>query len=382
MVWRRQATVVLARQLLNAIAYTRQQKQIPNLERISRFMHRNHKVSPDDTEKQLQCAVKDNLVISYTAIGNKGSKTGMEQEGFKIVDETEIVNDGHDWYCFECHGPGDVVLCDGCWRVFHRTCCDEENGSINGQKFTCYICKAGRKRNRIKGKMLNTLLGYTVQRLKEKTRELHKIGHRDEELSFKRFVYRPMDLNTMEQYVQHQKYRCVEELVADAHNIVHNVFLMYGEEHGMTELATIMIKDCKYDIDEIRQCWNCYFMSNSKPSNWFCRPCNPPHKLVYAKLKGFSYWPAKVIRISEDEKYDVRFFGGYHQRAVIPVEYIKPITVNIKSVTLKRTQGFIKACEELKIHRQFLDEQDDMSSNGAESEVENNSEEEEAEEGK
>lgn len=60
------------------------------------------------------------------------------------------------------------------------------------------------------------------------TRELHKIGHRDEELSFKRFVYRPMDLNTMEQYVQHQKYRCVEELVADAHNIVHNVFLMYG----------------------------------------------------------------------------------------------------------------------------------------------------------
>ena len=37
-----------------------------------------------------------------------------------------------------------------------------------------------------------------------------------------------MDLNTMEQYVQNQKYRCVEELVADAHNIVHNVFLMYG----------------------------------------------------------------------------------------------------------------------------------------------------------
>lgn len=384
MVWRRQSSVVRARQLLNAIAYTRQQKQISNLERIGRYMKRNHKVSSSETQRQLECAVQDNLVISYTAVGTKGSKTGTEQEGFKIMEEAEIVDDGHDWYCFECHGPGDVVMCDGCWRVFHEMCCDEQNGFVDGEKFFCYICKdieAGRKRNRIKGKLLNTLLGYTVHRLKEKTRELHRIGHREEEISLKRFVYRAMDLNTMEQFVQDRRYRCMEELVADAHNIVHNVFLMYGEEHGMTELAIIMIKDCKYDIEEIRQCWNCYYMSNSKPSNWFCQPCNPPHKLVYAKLKGFSYWPAKVIRISEDEKYDVRFFGGYHQRAVIPVEYIKPISINIKSVTTKRTQGFIKACEELKIHRQLLDEQGEPSkSHTFESETDNNSEEEEEEE--
>lgn len=40
---------------------------------------------------------------------------------------------------------------------------------------------------------------------------------------------------------------------------------------------------------------------------------NPPHELVYAKQKGFSYWPAKVIRVN-NTVYDVRFFGGYHQR--------------------------------------------------------------------
>jgi hypothetical protein len=40
---------------------------------------------------------------------------------------------------------------------------------------------------------------------------------------------------------------------------------------------------------------------------------DPPHELVYAKLKGYSYWPAKVIREMGD-KYDVRFFGGFHQR--------------------------------------------------------------------
>lgn len=39
----------------------------------------------------------------------------------------------------------------------------------------------------------------------------------------------------------------------------------------------------------------------------------PPHELVYAKQKGFSYWPAKVIKVTP-EGYDVRFFGGLHQR--------------------------------------------------------------------
>ena len=41
----------------------------------------------------------------------------------------------------------------------------------------------------------------------------------------------------------------------------------------------------------------------------------PSHELVYAKQKGFSYWPAKVIKATP-EGYDVRFFGGWHQRYV------------------------------------------------------------------
>ncbi|GAB1601062.1 zinc finger MYND domain-containing protein 11-like isoform X3 [Argonauta hians] len=378
MVCRRQAAVVQAQQLLNAITYIKQQKQIPNADRITRYMQREHRVSPSETHKQLQFAVKDSLIYSYTAMGNKGSKTGMEQKGYKISDENDVIDDGHDWYCFKCHGPGDVIACNKCWRVFHFTCLeeDEEESYSNGHKHICYICKAGH--GRIRGNMLNTLLGYTVQRLKEKTRELHRIGHRDLEVNFKRFIYKQMDLNKMEQIVQNQRYRCVEELVADAHNIVHNMHLVYGEQHGMTELARIMIRDCKYDIDEICQCWNCYYMSNSKPVNWFCKPCKPPHELVYAKLKGFSYWPAKVIRVLDDCKHDVRFFGGYHQRALIPQEYIKPINVNIKSVTSKRTQGFLKACAELRIHRQLLEEQMDDSSN-ADTDMENNMEEDEEE---
>ena len=44
-----------------------------------------------------------------------------------------------------------------------------------------------------------------------------------------------------------------------------------------------------------------------------CMLKNPAHELVFAKQKGFCYWPAKVIQIKENE-YDVRFFGARHQR--------------------------------------------------------------------
>lgn len=39
----------------------------------------------------------------------------------------------------------------------------------------------------------------------------------------------------------------------------------------------------------------------------------PSHDLVWAKMKGFGYWPAKVLQ-REDNQVDVRFFGHQHQR--------------------------------------------------------------------
>ena len=56
---------------------------------------------------------------------------------------------------------------------------------------------------------------------------------------------------------------------------------------------------------------------------------------MYAQQKGFPFWPAKVMRVQKNDKeaqYDVRFFGGYHQRALIDKQNIRPITVNVHSL--------------------------------------------------
>ena len=41
--------------------------------------------------------------------------------------------------------------------------------------------------------------------------------------------------------------------------------------------------------------------------------------MVWAKLKGFPFWPAKAMRINSEENVDVRFFGA-HDRAWIPTK--------------------------------------------------------------
>lgn len=357
---RRQASCAATKRLIDGINYIRAQKQIPNQERISRYMQREYNMSYSECSRQLDNIVADGFIIEYTAVGFKGSRTGLEQEGYRIPadDEVEIERDDHDWFCFECHGPGDMLLCSECVRVYHTTCTKED---YSGPKFICGICKeveAGKRKNKMKKKMLNTLLSYTILRLREKTRELHKIGTKGEESNYARYVYQRMDLNVMEMKVQASRYKCMEEFYADAQTILHNCVLLYGDEKGsMTELAHVMLRDCKYDLDEINLCPNCYYMSNAKPEQWFCQPCNPPHDLVYAKLKGFGYWPAKVIN-EVDGKMDVRFFGGWHQRAVIPAEYIRPITTNLQSLKIKRTAGFTKACKELKVHQQLLEERE------------------------
>ncbi|XP_052806498.1 zinc finger MYND domain-containing protein 11-like [Mya arenaria] len=137
---------------------------------------------------------------------------------------------------------------------------------------------------------------------------------------------------------------------------------------------TLFVAALSNHIDEMAQCQNCYYMSNAKPRHWFAQPCDPPHELVYAKLKGYSYWPAKVIHYINEERYDVRFFGNPHQRAVIPKDQIKPIDADLKKVTFKKTTGFNKSMEELKIHQKLLQEQEQRA------EEEDNEDEEEEEE--
>jgi hypothetical protein len=55
----------------------------------------------------------------------------------------QLVKDGHDWYCFECHAGGDVICCTTCHRVYHVSCLAQEEVLQEDVKntFVCPVCK-------------------------------------------------------------------------------------------------------------------------------------------------------------------------------------------------------------------------------------------------
>lgn len=128
---------------------------------------------------------------------------------------------------------------------------------------------------------------------------------------------------------------------------------MFSTANSMEMEATKwMVRDIAYDLAEIRRCPDCFRHSHEKHSNvWFAKPCVQRHELVFAKHSGFTYWPAKVIRLLPNNKYDVRFFGGNHSRALIESRLIRSIDTDIKSLKIGNKPAIKKALEELRIHQ-------------------------------
>ncbi|XP_023617556.1 zinc finger MYND domain-containing protein 11 isoform X14 [Myotis lucifugus] len=299
---RRQADTKAIQHLWAAIEIIRNQKQIANIDRITKYMSRVHGMHPKETTRQLSLAVKDGLIVETLTVGCKGSKAGIEQEGYWL--------------------PGDEI-------------------SI-------------KKKNTNKQEM-STYLRFIVSRMKERAIDLNKKGKDSKHPMYRRLVHSAVDVPTIQEKVNEGKYRSYEEFKADAQLLLHNTVIFYGADSEQADIARMLYKDTCHELDELQLCKNCFYLSNARPDNWFCYPCIPNHELVWAKMKGFGFWPAKVMQ-KEDNQVDVRFFGHHHQRAWIPSENIQDITVNVHRLHVKRSMGWKKACDELELHQRFLRE--------------------------
>lgn len=107
---------------------------------------------------------------------------------------------------------------------------------------------------------------------------------------------------------------------------------------------------------EIENCPDCYLNAHVKKDVWFTEACRLPHPLVWAKLKGFPYWPGKLMRLnSRDNHGDVRFFGA-HDRAWIPIKDVYMYSEK-PPIEVKKKRGNIEpSFEEVEKHRKRLQE--------------------------
>jgi hypothetical protein len=121
-----------------------------------------------------------------------------------------------------------------------------------------------------------------------------------------------------------------------------------------------MLKVARQEVSEIEACPDCFAHGRNLPRplpSWFIEPCRRPHPIVWAKLKGFPFWPAKAMpRLNTQGLVDVRFFGE-HDRAWVSPKDIYLYSQEPPAVLPRKKKLEMEQCvKEVEDHSKKLEE--------------------------
>uniref|UniRef100_A0A8C6Q7S7 Protein kinase C binding protein 1, like n=1 Tax=Nothobranchius furzeri TaxID=105023 RepID=A0A8C6Q7S7_NOTFU len=275
------------------------------------------------------------------------------------TDPVDVVpQDGrNDFYCWLCHREGQVLCCELCPRVYHAKCLKlpaEPEGDWfcpECEKITVAECieTQSKAMTMLTIDQLSYLLKFALQKIKQPgTEPFQKPVSLEQHPDYAEYIFHPMDLSTIEKNVKKKMYGCTEAFLADIKWILHNCIIYNGGNHKLTATAKVIVKICEHEMNEIEVCPECYLSSCQKRDNWFCEPCSQPHPLVWAKLKGFPFWPAKALR-EKDGQVDARFFGQ-HDRAWVPINNCYLMSKEIPFSVKKTKSIFNSAMQEMEVY--------------------------------
>uniref|UniRef100_A0A8C6EEK1 Zinc finger MYND-type containing 8 n=1 Tax=Microcebus murinus TaxID=30608 RepID=A0A8C6EEK1_MICMU len=265
------------------------------------------------------------------------------------TDPVDVVpQDGrNDFYCWVCHREGQVLCCELCPRVYHAKCLrltSEPEGDWfcpECEKITVAECieTQSKAMTMLNIEQLSYLLKFAIQKMKQPgTDAFQKPVPLEQHPDYAEYIFHPMDLCTLEKNAKKKMYGCTEAFLADAKWILHNCIIYNGGEKKVWCVC----------MNEIEVCPECYLAACQKRDNWFCEPCSNPHPLVWAKLKGFPFWPAKALR-DKDGQVDARFFGQ-HDRAWVPINNCYLMSKEIPFSVKKTKSIFNSAMQEMEVY--------------------------------
>lgn len=84
----------------------------------------------------------------------------------------------------------------------------------------------------------------------------------------------------------------------------------------MIKLVESFVKFCNDELYDIRLCAECYERKCMGVENVIMSVCAVPHLVVWAKLKGYPYWPAKVLAVNK-KRVEVIFFGQHDTASIL-----------------------------------------------------------------
>uniref|UniRef100_UPI0037E7DA76 MYND-type zinc finger-containing chromatin reader ZMYND8 isoform X3 n=1 Tax=Semicossyphus pulcher TaxID=241346 RepID=UPI0037E7DA76 len=300
------------------------------------------------------------------ALGSSKDQSELRHGPFYYVKQPALTTDPvdvvpqdgrNDFYCWLCHREGQVLCCELCPRVYHAKCLKlpaEPEGDWfcpECEKITVAECieTQSKAMMMLTIDQLSYLLKFALQKMKQPgTEPFQKPVSLEQHPDYAEYIFHPMDLCTLEKNIKKKMYGCTEAFLADAKWILHNCIIYNGGNHKLTATAKVIVKICEHEMNEIEVCPECYLSACQKRDNWFCEPCSNPHPLVWAKLKGFPFWPAKALR-DKDGQVDARFFGQ-HDRAWVPLNNCYLMSKEIPFSVKKTKSIFNSAMQEMEVY--------------------------------
>ncbi|XP_061698982.1 MYND-type zinc finger-containing chromatin reader ZMYND8-like isoform X1 [Syngnathoides biaculeatus] len=333
----------------------------PQKRKVSSPSHSSNGHSPSDTspsplkKKKKPGAMNSNKDQSDL---RHGPFYYMKQPALTTDPVDVVPQDGrNDFYCWLCHREGQVLCCELCPRVYHAKCLKlpaEPEGDWfcpECEKITVAECieTQSKAMTMLNIDQLSYLLKFALQKIKQPgTEPFQKPVSLEQHPDYAEYIFHPMDLSTLEKNIKKKMYGCTEAFLADMKWILHNCIIYNGGNHKLTATAKVIVKICEHEMNEIEVCPECYLSSCQKRDNWFCEPCSQPHTLVWAKLKGFPFWPAKALR-EKDGQVDARFFGQ-HDRAWVPINNCYLMSKEIPFSVKKTKSIFNSAMQEMEVY--------------------------------
>ncbi|XP_039948239.1 uncharacterized protein LOC120766669 isoform X2 [Bactrocera tryoni] len=242
---------------------------------------------------------------------------------------------GWDSFCWKCRECADLFPCSKCVRCFHCTCIKVTAATKLDDSWVCPECMSVEnvlngpkrsRRNEMSLDVLSQLLSFALKRMKM-VKGYSKFLYTDSFLlHYAKYIANPVTFTTLQERIEKRAFRCSEEFLNETKWILHNALILSSGKNSFIPgsskevfTAKAILKVCRQETNEIDTCGECYLNANTR-TDWFVDVCAQPHLLLWAKLKGFPYWPAKAMGPGQGLSHvNVRFFGE-HDRAFVPIK--------------------------------------------------------------
>lgn len=310
---------------------------------LSSVTGKHHKESEDDDDEVVE-KVKEKRLSKHKI--DQNDSQGMQTSPAKLKKLEALLpqKPGKIWsdlYCWRCHWVIELANnervhspahCTVCPRSFHYKCLtSNEKNKMTEKAWVCPECiiilqaQSSETRSQAMKKIsLNTLCDlfkYALERMMDLNgvEPFMQPVDRTAFPDYDKYVVHPMDLSQMRLNISERFYESTEAFIADAQWILHNSIIFNTLQSKLTAGARALVRSCRAEMGEIEACPECYSAAHARKPTWFTDVCTTPHILLWAKLKGFPYWPAKGMSVSSAGHVDVRFFGA-HDRAWVPAK--------------------------------------------------------------